>query len=364
MITLWYFLVRLLLAELEFVRCIMAISRCCVDKLTIIGKCMEETVMKIESYTFNNFGIQTVIEIKDEKVICLGCDQWFKRVLGHLKISKKCQDKVDMDQFSNAIKEIKKEKERNRKKAYRESRTTNEKEVENKRQVESMKKLRQSRTTEEKKIIRKGEAERKKKVRESKTAEEKITDRKKQAETRKKLRESKTAKEKTTARKVHVETMKLSRKRKYENNHEQQLSDQNNQRKKHRMMMKENVGSIERLIKFRQAVKFGAIFICSSCHQRLYENGVSLLTSKFKEDVVSKAPGLYEECIEEITQYMKKKPQSYICHTCKETLSKGKMPCMSVKNGLFLSPLADQELKMSEIENNLIAQNILFQKIF
>ena len=61
---------------------------------------------------------------------------------------------------------------------------------------------------------------------------------------------------------------------------------------------------------------------------------------------------------------MKKKPQSYICHTCKETLSKGKMPCMSVKNGLFLSPLADQELKMSEIENNLIAQNILFQKIF
>ena len=111
-------------------------------------------------------------------------------------------------------------------------------------------------------------------------------------------------------------------------------------------------------------MKYGAIFICSSCHQRLFENGVSLITSKFKEDLEKKNPGLFRESTEEIIQFIKKKPQSYICHTCKENLTKGKMPCMSVKNALSLSPIANQDLKLSEIENNLIAQNILFQKIF
>ena len=142
------------------------------------------------------------------------------------------------------------------------------------------------------------------------------------------------------------------------------MKDQNNQRGKHRKTSKENAGALERLIKFKHAVKYGAIFICSSCHQRLFENGVSSITSKFKEDLKKKNPGLFRESTEEIIQCIKKKPQSYICHTCKETLMKGKMRCMSVKNGLSLSPIASENLKLSEIENNLIAQNILFQKIF
>ena len=75
-----------------------------------------------------------------------------------------------------------------------------------------------------------------------------------------------------------------------------------------------------------------------------------MLTSKFKEDVERKTPGLFKESIEEIMQYIKKKPQSYICHTCRDTLARGKMPCMSARNGLSLSPLADQHLKLSEIE--------------
>ena len=37
---------------------------------------------------------------------------------------------------------------------------------------------------------------------------------------------------------------------------------------------------------------------------------------------------------------------------------------MSIKNGLFLTKLNDPDTKLSEIENNLIAQNIIFQKIF
>ena len=40
------------------------------------------------------------------------------------------------------------------------------------------------------------------------------------------------------------------------------------------------------------------------------------------------------------------------------------MPAMSVRNGLCLTALDDPDLKLTEIENNLIAQNIVLQKIF
>jgi hypothetical protein len=125
-----------------------------------------------------------------------------------------------------------------------------------------------------------------------------------------------------------------------------------------------NCGRLERLKKFRNAVKYGAIFVCISCNQRMFENGVSTVTEKFKESVNSKKTGLYDECVTEEDQEINGKKTNYICHACKETMKKGKMPAMSVKNGLFLVKFDDPDTKLSEIENNLIAQNIVFQKIF
>ena len=53
----------------------------------------------------------------------------------------------------------------------------------------------------------------------------------------------------------------------------------------------------------------------------------------------------------------------YICHSCRQTLLKGKMPAMAVQNGLQLTNL-DSDLQLTELENNLIAQMINFQYIF
>ena len=68
--------------------------------------------------------------------------------------------------------------------------------------------------------------------------------------------------------------------------------------------------------------------MCISCHQRLFEKGVTLITDNFKQDIETKEPGLYANSVEEIKQHIKTKPGTYICHTCKETLKKGKKPCM------------------------------------
>ena len=132
-----------------------------------------------------------------------------------------------------------------------------------------------------------------------------------------------------------------------------------------RLRQKKTWGRLKRLISFRRAVQYGAIFVCSSCNQRLFENGVTAITEKFKEEVTKKRPGLFQECIdkEEIIHIHGKKSYSYLCHTCQNTMKKGQVPCMSVKNGLILRPL-NQDSKLSEVENNLIAQSIIFQKIF
>ena len=44
-------------------------------------------------------------------------------------------------------------------------------------------------------------------------------------------------------------------------------------------------GSLERLKRFRQATRYGPIFVCSSCHQKLFEYEVVHLEESFQDEV-------------------------------------------------------------------------------
>ena len=66
---------------------------------------------------------------------------------------------------------------------------------------------------------------------------------------------------------------------------------------------------------------------------------------------------------EEINVDMGRKSSSYICKSCKWYLVRGKMPKLCTKNGLSIDIIKDDDLKLTELENNLIARNIIFQKI-
>ena len=55
--------------------------------------------------------------------------------------------------------------------------------------------------------------------------------------------------------------------------------------------------------------------------------------------------------------------QFYICSTCKKEVKQGKVPPMAAANALDIVPVSE-DLQLSEIENNLIAKRILFQKIY
>ena len=154
----------------------------------------------------------------------------------HLKNSKKCKETIDFENFITAITEFKKDERKEadakRKKACRELKNESEKKIEQENNAKRMK-----------------------------TRQELMNDSKKKIE-------------KESDAKNH----KAIRKRKMVEDSEGFKENQRNQRKRLREIEKANCGRLERLRKFRHAIKYGAIFVCSSCHQRLFENGVTLIS--------------------------------------------------------------------------------------
>ena len=150
----------------------------------------------------------------------------------------------------------------------------------------------------------------------------------------------------------------------------QKLKEQNrkdNQNHRERRIL--NITKKERIANFKRAVLFGPIFICSCCSRKLFENGVTLITAKFRDKINEKKADHYNLCIphETVVNIIfngnTDKTGSYICYTCKTTMISGKIPSMSIINGLKVACI-DESCHLTELENNLIAQNINFQYIF
>ena len=124
----------------------------------------------------------------------------------------------------------------------------------------------------------------------------------------------------------------------------------------------------KRLMKFLKKTMFNAIFTCMCCHRNLFECNVVKFTLELFEKIEAKKPGLYKKSIElreskPLEVEINGKKSSYICFACKNHLLSGKLPPMSVFNGLMIPP-HDPEMELTELEGNLIAKNIVFMKIF
>ena len=125
------------------------------------------------------------------------------------------------------------------------------------------------------------------------------------------------------------------------------------------------VDADKRLRKFTNRVKYELIFICTCCHQKLFENQVIEFTEELKGEIDTKNPNIRGECIHEEVKVDlgKDEPYTYVCMSCIKYLKNGKFPKMCAKNGLEVDKLEDPDLKLTELENNLIARNIIFQKL-
>ena len=131
-----------------------------------------------------------------------------------------------------------------------------------------------------------------------------------------------------------------------------------------KMKSQNNLSVDQRIERFRKRERLGPIFVCSCCHQKLFINQVDEYTEQMKVEIDSINQDIRKECItEEIAVDLGDVKRVYICNSCKRYLKAGKFPKLCSKNGLEVDHIPDQNLKISELENNLIARNIIFQKI-
>ena len=146
--------------------------------------------------------------------------------------------------------------------------------------------------------------------------------------------------------------------------------------------------AVTRRTKFQKAVLRGPEYTCSSCHRMLYRKSVTSVTDKLREKIkaaseakINKANEQKTKVHPEIKSKLKKKISFeinafkawnyhliksvddlvFLCSTCKNSLQKGNMPSMAVANGLQLRH--QDRPRLTELENQLIAFNINFQKM-
>ncbi len=108
------------------------------------------------------------------------------------------------------------------------------------------------------------------------------------------------------------------------------------------------------ICKFRNKIKEGPYYICSVCNRLLYKKSVRLL------DRNSCSSSVPMSVFTNITSFDKKE---YICSTCHSKVIKGKIPCQAVYNDLFVDEIPVELALLEKLEQILIAQRIVFEKI-
>ena len=116
---------------------------------------------------------------------------------------------------------------------------------------------------------------------------------------------------------------------------------------------------------FCDEVKNGPIHSCLSCKRKMFDHSVIPITPNHQADFRKTLNSICENLFEEtIAMFPDAEQLSYLCFTCKNHLFKGKMPPMCHSNNLENYNF-DQTpwMKLSELENSLIAKDLLFMKI-
>ena len=167
------------------------------------------------------------------------------------------------------------------------------------------------------------------------------------------------------AKEVDRNQKALSRRKRKEADPQKLREEENARQEKHRRVESAN----DRLKEFREVTMYNAIFICTCCHQRMFQSNVCILTDILEQNINNKKPEHIAACIERrIPTRINGDKHCYICKTCLRHMQNKKMPPMSTMNCLQLKEtdkqIHEQNLQLTELEGALIAKNIIFQKIY
>ena len=112
----------------------------------------------------------------------------------------------------------------------------------------------------------------------------------------------------------------------------------------------------EAIAKFDEAICSGPSYVCSSCNQTWFKQSVKDVASLNK---IILNMQLVKECL---TGHISVANCEWICNTCLSNIKKGKIPKLSVINGMKF-PIKPPELHLNNLEERLISLRIPFMQI-
>ena len=102
---------------------------------------------------------------------------------------------------------------------------------------------------------------------------------------------------------------------------------------------------------FKKKIKEGPYYICCVCNRGLYKKSVLKLISS-----------IYP-CQDFFSRHTSYDRGEYICKTCHSKAIKGRLPCQAVVNNLDVDDIPTELQSLKKLEQILIAQRIVFEKI-
>ena len=246
--------------------------------------------------------------------------------------------------LSTKVKAKEREQNTQRMASKRSKMSIEEKEEEREQNTQRMASKRSKMSIEEKEEEREQTTLRIRSKRSTMSNEEKEEERKKTSQRIRKTRstmcnEEKEEERKKTSQRIRKTRSTMSNDEKANLNKKSALRIKNSRRKTNQLK-----DSDDRVKLFKKAVKYGPIFICCSCDQLMFENGVSVFDEETKQKIEEKFKERFSEIFRdtleaaeyEIKKKINEKPERYLCFTCKKNLLNGKIPSMAVANGLSL----------------------------
>ncbi|XP_049340466.1 uncharacterized protein LOC111190042 [Astyanax mexicanus] len=124
------------------------------------------------------------------------------------------------------------------------------------------------------------------------------------------------------------------------------------------------------LVFFKEIIKAGPSYICTVCHRALFSDQVRLCdhTNYQKKTAVASncLTGKYvhtcsSDCNDNCAPEEMK--HEWICHSCHDNLSKGRMPSIAFVNKLQLTPIPVELCDLNILERHVIAKYVCFAKI-
>ena len=122
--------------------------------------------------------------------------------------------------------------------------------------------------------------------------------------------------------------------------------------KKHKNKLDDHRDIKECIKQFHSSIPVGPLFVCTCCHQTWFRKGVCML----KNINLPKSSRLY------LTKFTSVNDEEWICHSCMGAIRDGKVPKLSVANGMKW-PDKPPKLDLHQLEERLISLRIPFMQI-